>query len=113
MHIIEMILLISALIIVHEAGHFFVARALGIRVDKVGFGLPIGPTLFEKKIGEITYCIHAFLLGGYVYFSKHAFNVSFEGFPLIEASSGAKFFKKLNFSSDVAFFNLELNWAFK
>ena len=68
MHIIEMILLISALIIVHEAGHFFVARALGIRVDKVGFGLPIGPTLFEKKIGEITYCIHAFLLGGYVGF---------------------------------------------
>lgn len=63
-----MILLISALIIVHEAGHFFVARALGIRVDKVGFGLPIGPTLFEKKIGEITYCIHAFLLGGYVGF---------------------------------------------
>ena len=63
-----MILLISLLIIVHEAGHFFVARALGIRVDRVGFGLPIGPTLFEKKIGEITYCVHAFLLGGYVGF---------------------------------------------
>ncbi len=68
MHIIEMILLISALILVHEAGHFFVARALGVRVDRVGLGLPIGPTLFEKKIGEITYCIHAFLLGGYVGF---------------------------------------------
>ena len=63
-----MILLISALILVHEAGHFFVARAFGIRVDRVGLGLPIGPTLFEKKIGEITYCIHAFLLGGYVGF---------------------------------------------
>ena len=68
MHVIEMILLISLLIIVHEAGHFFVARAFGIRVDRVGFGLPIGPTLFEKKIGEITYCVHAFLLGGYVGF---------------------------------------------
>ena len=68
MHIIQMILLISALILVHEAGHFFVARALGIRVDRVGLGLPIGPTLFEKKIGNITYCIHAFLLGGYVGF---------------------------------------------
>ena len=63
-----MILLISALILVHEAGHFFVARALGIRVDRVGLGLPIGPTLFQKKFGEITYCIHAFLLGGYVGF---------------------------------------------
>ena len=68
MHIIGMILLISALILVHEAGHFFVARALGVRVDRVGLGLPVGPTLFEKKIGEITYCIHAFLLGGYVGF---------------------------------------------
>jgi len=68
MHIIEMILLISALILVHEAGHFFVARALGVRVDRVGLGLPVGPTLFEKKIGEITYCVHAFLLGGYVGF---------------------------------------------
>ena len=68
MHIIQMILLISALILVHEAGHFFVARALGIRVDRVGLGLSIGPTLFEKKIGEITYCVHAFLLGGYVGF---------------------------------------------
>ncbi len=68
MHIIEMLLLISLLIIVHEAGHFFVARAFRIRVDRVGFGLPIGPTLFEKKIGDITYCIHAFLLGGYVGF---------------------------------------------
>ena len=63
-----MILLISALILVHEAGHFFVARALGMRVDRVGLGLPVGPTLYEKKIGEITYCIHAFLLGGYVGF---------------------------------------------
>ncbi|MCQ2957523.1 MAG: site-2 protease family protein [Candidatus Gastranaerophilales bacterium] len=68
MHIIGMILLISMLIVVHEAGHFFVARALKIRVDRVGFGLPIGPTLFEKKIGDITYCIHALLLGGYVGF---------------------------------------------
>ena len=48
MHILQMILLISALILVHEAGHFLVARALGIRVDRVGFGLPVGPTLFEK-----------------------------------------------------------------
>lgn len=63
-----MLLLISVLILVHEAGHFFAARIFGIKVDRVGFGLPIGPTLFEKKIGDITYCIHAFLMGGYVGF---------------------------------------------
>ncbi len=65
---IIMILLISLLILVHEAGHFFAAKLAGIRVNKFGFGLPVGPTLFSKKIGETEILIHAFLLGGYVSF---------------------------------------------
>ena len=68
MSIIIMILLLSLLILVHEAGHFFVARALKIKVDKVGFGLPFGKPIFQKKIGDITYCLHWLLLGGYVGF---------------------------------------------
>ena len=63
-----MILLISLLILVHEAGHFLAAKLVGVRVDKFGFGLPIGPTLFSKKVGETEILIHAFLLGGYVSF---------------------------------------------
>lgn len=68
MSTIIMILLISILILVHEAGHFFSARLFKIKVDKFGIGLPIGPTLWEKKIGDITLIIHAFLFGGYVSF---------------------------------------------
>ncbi len=68
MSTIIMILLISILILVHEAGHFFSARMFRIKVDKFGIGLPIGPTLWEKKIGDITLVIHAFLFGGYVSF---------------------------------------------
>ena len=68
MSIIIMILLLSLLILVHEAGHFFVARACGIKVDKFGFGLPVGPTLFKKKVGDVEILVHAFLLGGYVSF---------------------------------------------
>ncbi len=64
-----MILLISLLILIHEAGHFFAAKAVGIRVDKFGFGLPVGPILFSKKIGETEVLVHACLLGGYVSFS--------------------------------------------
>jgi regulator of sigma E protease len=63
-----MLFLLSILILVHELGHFGVAKLLKIKVEKFGFGLPFGPTLFEKKIGETTVCIHAFLLGGYVGF---------------------------------------------
>ena len=68
MNTILMILLISLLILVHEFGHFLAARMCGIRVTKFGFGLPFGPTLFKKKIGDTTFYIHAFLLGGYVSF---------------------------------------------
>ena len=68
MSIIIMILLLSLLILVHEVGHFIAARAFGIRVEKFGFGLPVGPTLFRTKCGDTEILIHAFLLGGYVSF---------------------------------------------
>lgn len=68
MSIIIMLLLLSVLILVHEAGHFFAARFFKIKVDKFGFGLPIGPTLYETKWGDTKILIHAFLLGGYVSF---------------------------------------------
>ena len=68
MSILIMILLLSLLILVHEAGHFCAARAFGIRVDKFGFGLPVGPTLYSTKVGDVEVLVHAFLLGGYVSF---------------------------------------------
>ena len=68
MSIVIMILLLSFLVLIHELGHFLAAKAFGMKVDKFGFGLPLGPTLFEKKIGETTFLVHALLLGGYVSF---------------------------------------------
>jgi len=68
MSLVIMILLLSFLVLVHEAGHFFAARALGMKVSKFGFGLPIGPTLWSKQVGDVELVVHAFLLGGYVSF---------------------------------------------
>ena len=68
MSILIMILLLSILILVHEAGHFMAAKAFKMKVSKFGFGLPIGPTLWEKQIGDLKILVHAFLLGGYVAF---------------------------------------------
>lgn len=70
MSIIIMLLLLSLLIIVHELGHLAAALHFGIKVDKFGFGLPLGPTLFQKKIGNVTVIVHALLLGGYVSFAE-------------------------------------------
>lgn len=68
MSIIIMILLISVLVLVHEAGHFLSARFFKIKVEKFGFGLPVGPVLYETKWGDTKILIHALLLGGYVSF---------------------------------------------
>jgi regulator of sigma E protease len=52
------------LVIVHEFGHFIVAKLTKMRVDEFAFGFP--PRIFSKKIGETTYAINALPLGGYV-----------------------------------------------
>jgi regulator of sigma E protease len=52
------------LIILHEAGHFFAAKATGMRVES--FFLFFGPTLWSFKRGETEYGIKSIPLGGYV-----------------------------------------------
>ena len=58
------ILILSVLIIVHEFGHFIVARKMGVRVEK--FSLGFGPQLFRKKKSDTEYIVSAIPLGGYV-----------------------------------------------
>jgi len=64
MSILLTILGLSVLIVLHELGHFLVARATGMRVLK--FSLGFGPRLFERQIGETRWQVAAILLGGYV-----------------------------------------------
>ncbi|MBI5508274.1 MAG: site-2 protease family protein [Deltaproteobacteria bacterium] len=58
------ILFIGALILVHELGHFAVAKLIGIKVQTFSFGF--GPKLFAVTLGETEYRLSAFLIGGYV-----------------------------------------------
>jgi regulator of sigma E protease len=52
------------LIIIHEAGHFVAAKAVGMRVER--FFLFFGPTIWSFKRGETEYGVKAIPLGGYV-----------------------------------------------
>jgi regulator of sigma E protease len=54
----------SALIMLHELGHFAAAKAVGMRVEK--FSLFFGPMLVKVRRGETTYGIGPIPLGGYV-----------------------------------------------
>ncbi len=64
MSILLFIIILAVLIIVHELGHFISAKRAGIRVDEFGIGFP--PRLWSKKIGETTYTLNAFPIGGFV-----------------------------------------------
>lgn len=55
---------LAVLVVVHEFGHFLVAKMCGVGV-KV-FSLGFGKKLFSRKIGETEYAISAIPLGGYV-----------------------------------------------
>ena len=55
---------LGLLILIHEAGHFFVARAVGMNPRKFYIGFP--PALVKKTRNGIEYGIGAIPLGGYV-----------------------------------------------
>lgn len=52
------------LIILHELGHFILAKSFGVRVEEFGLGYP--PRLFGKKIGETLYSLNLLPFGGFV-----------------------------------------------
>ena len=62
--ILSFIIILSVLVIVHELGHFLVAKKLGIKVEEFGIGFP--PRAFSKKIGETVYSINWLPVGGFV-----------------------------------------------
>lgn len=62
--IIIFIALLGVLILVHEWGHFFVARKSGIRVDEFGLGFP--PKAYSVKKGGTEYSFNWIPLGGFV-----------------------------------------------
>ena len=55
---------IIAMVMVHEAGHFFAAKAVGMKATEFFFGF--GPKLWSTRRGETEYGVKAFPLGGYV-----------------------------------------------
>jgi regulator of sigma E protease len=58
------LVILLVLVIVHEFGHFIMAKWSNMRVDEFAFGFP--PRIFSKKVGETTYSFNALPLGGFV-----------------------------------------------
>lgn len=64
MTILLFLAVLFVLILVHEWGHFIVAKKTGMRVDEFGIGFP--PKLFGWRKGETEYTLNVFPIGGFV-----------------------------------------------
>jgi regulator of sigma E protease len=62
--IISALLALAILIVIHELGHFLLAKKS--KVGVLTFSIGFGPKLLKKRIGETDYVLSAFPLGGYV-----------------------------------------------
>lgn len=64
MGVVLFVIVLGVLVLVHELGHFLVAKKSGIRVDEFGIGFP--PRLFDWRRGETSYSINLIPFGGFV-----------------------------------------------
>jgi regulator of sigma E protease len=75
--IFAFILILGAAVVLHEFGHFIVAKLFKIRVEI--FSVGFGPRLFGKKWGQTDYRVSAIPLGGYVKLGGDESNAPLEG----------------------------------
>ncbi len=64
MSVILFLVVLVVLVLVHEWGHFIVAKKTGMRVDEFGIGFP--PKAFGIKRGETEYTLNWLPIGGFV-----------------------------------------------
>src|SRR5438046_2994418 len=75
--LLPFIIVLGAAVILHEFGHFIVAKILKIRVET--FSVGFGPRLFGRKFGDTDYRVSAIPLGGYVKLGGDESNAPIEG----------------------------------
>jgi regulator of sigma E protease len=63
-YVLSALVALGALIFIHELGHFLVAKASGVGVER--FSLGFGPRIWSMRRGETEYCLSIVPLGGYV-----------------------------------------------
>lgn len=57
-------IILSFLVVIHELGHFWAARKMGVKVEEFGLGIP--PKLFGRKFKGTEYTFNALPIGGFV-----------------------------------------------
>ena len=59
------IIFVNMIILIHECGHFFMCKYLGLKV--FSFNIGMGPIIYSYEYIEIVFCLRAIPMGGYVH----------------------------------------------
>ena len=62
--VLKIVIILGFLVLIHEAGHFLVARLCKIKVNE--FSMGFGPLIWKKDTSKTKYSIRLIPLGGYV-----------------------------------------------
>lgn len=87
--LLAFVFILGAAVVLHEFGHFIVAKILGIRVET--FSVGFGPRLFGRRWGTTDYRVSAIPLGGYVKLGGDESNAAVEGAGESDIPPGERF----------------------
>src|ERR1700716_234982 len=87
--IASFIFILGSAVVLHEFGHFIIAKLFKIRVET--FSVGFGPRLFGKKWGQTDYRVSAIPLGGYVKLGGDESNSPLQGEGSTEISPAERF----------------------
>jgi len=88
--IVLTLLILTVLVVVHEFGHFIVARKTGVYV--IEFAIGMGPKIFSRKVKETIFSVRLFPIGGFCRLLGEDSEEDLEEFDLPEDLDESRYF---------------------
>jgi regulator of sigma E protease len=86
MTIVLALIFLSIILLLHELGHFWLAKAAKVKVEEFGFGFP--PRLCAKKFGDTEYSINWIPFGGFNKIKEETFETQSAGRRILILAGG-------------------------
>lgn len=99
---------LSLVVIVHEIGHFLMAKSFGVAVEEFGVGFP--PKIWSRKIKETIYSINWILWGGFLKINGLRPETERKDLPSDTSFMRQSFYKKALIISGGVLINFLLGW---
>lgn len=108
LNIVVFILVLSAIVIIHEFGHLLAAKKFGVYCNEFSIGM--GKVLFQKQKGETTYSVRLLPIGGYVSMAGEE-GTDISDIPYERTVKGKKTYQQVLIMAAGAIMNVLLAWV--